>query len=122
MNVVQIEKKSGEKSLPHLRRKKVSFQRRTVDENNVKKMGVYLDGAVDGAREETTSRDGETSDAALVSHQGLGTRHVLHVPHLHTGTNEEERNYQRYKGSPQLARLYIPPNSCGVLNHRSLYA
>ena len=52
-------------------------------------MGVYLDGAVDGAREETTSRDGETSDAALVSHQGLGTRHVLHVPHLHTGTNEE---------------------------------
>ena len=82
-------------------------------------MGVYLDGAVDGAREETTSRDGETSDAALVSHQGLGTCHVLHVPHLHTGTNEERTKLPTLQRVTSIGKIVHTTKQLWCI-HRSL--
>lgn len=42
----------------------------------------YLDGAVDGPREEASSGHGQRRHAALVSQQRLGADHVVHAPHL----------------------------------------
>ncbi len=55
----------------------------------------YFDGAIHGAGEEPSSLDGQTGDTALMTHQSLGTRHVLHVPHL----GSAEKRYGEGRGN-----------------------